>query len=94
MRAEDNELVRLFTAAKFGNHVLCLDRAADCVGDGKIGVERFARRPAGAPYASGILARHQDHGQAVDFAVTRIGVAVEQVMRAGGLEGDRQALCL
>ena len=93
MRAEDHELVRLLAAAKLGDDVGSGDRAADCVRDGKVGIELL---PGGqqARHASRILARDQHHGKAINFAVAGIGVAVEQIVWAGGLERNRQRLGL
>jgi len=47
-----------------------------------------------ARYAPRILARNQHHGEAVDFAVACVGVAVEQVVGTRGLKRDRQGVGL
>ncbi len=68
MRAEDHELVRLLAAAEFRHDVRSSDRAADGVGNGKVGIELL---PGGqqARHASRILAGHEHHGKAINFAV-------------------------
>ena len=49
MRADDHELVGLFHAAEFGNHIGRFDGSADLVGDGKIGPDQILDSRAGAP---------------------------------------------
>src|SRR5438045_6087590 len=92
MGADNHELVGLFCATEFGNDVGGFYGSADLVGDGKIDPDQIlVREQARHPFA--VFPRHNDHGYFVDLAGTRVGVAIQDVMLAGGHESDGFRLC-
>ena len=67
MRAQDHEFVRLLAASNFRDHVRGFDRPANLVRNREIGPHQISRGQQ-ARHALAIFARHDDHGQLVDFS--------------------------
>src|SRR5579871_2012272 len=88
MRANDNELVGQFTAAKFANYIRSLDRASELIRNGQI---RPYEIPGGeqAGHAFAVFASDDHHRQLVDFSGYRVRVAVKNVVLACRHEGNR-----
>src|ERR1700686_2904755 len=93
MCAKNYELVRFFAAAYLGNHVARSNRSAHAIGNCEVSAKLLSRSQQ-ARHAIRILARYQHRRNGTNFALQRIRVAIEQVMRARGLKSEGQSLGL
>src|SRR5579862_2107683 len=93
MSAENDKLVGLFAATQFGGDIGGLNGTADMVGNREIGIELLTGGDQSGNTAS-VFPRQQHHREAINFAGQRVGVAIQEVVRARGLKGDGQGFRL
>src|SRR5262249_36881047 len=85
--ADNHKLVGLFPAANLGHNVMGGDRPAHAIGNGILHPDLLARRQQ-AGNALAIFTGEQHLRVVADVVVKTADVTVEQVVVAGGDEGD------
>src|SRR5438105_5067294 len=91
MCSQDYKLVGLLASTNFRDHIRCTNRPSNLVWDCNVRIQLLSGSQQ-ASHTPRVFASDQPLRNAVQFAIQRIGVAIQEIMRASRLERDRERI--